>query len=151
MNILEVNKSCFKDCFYSFSRVDVCSCPVECFPLPIVSPSSWVSTTFFIGFHFSVSLFPVLTHIIVKCVFSFTISHRRSLPTFPWVGSIVFLQRGSCPVGETLPSFLAVEQLLPARPSRKKTYKKKRMEPLPHRRNPGSGRSIFNELLFISA
>lgn len=151
MNILEVNKSCFKDCFYSYYRVDVCSCPFECFPLPIVFPVPLSSNL--LVYCFSSFSFPFprpFLDIIVKCVFSFTISHRRSLPTFSWVGSIVFLQRGSCPAGRLYQvSWLSRNHSQPALPGRR--HISKRMEPLPHRRKPGSGRSIFNELLFISA
>lgn len=48
MNILEENKSCFKDCFYSFSRVDVRS---------VFLPSHSHSVPFFFGFHFPISAF----------------------------------------------------------------------------------------------
>lgn len=70
---------------------------------------------FFLTFQFP--FFPLLSPIIVKCVFSFTISHRRDC--FPPSRGLVpssSSQRGPCPAGETLPSFPAVEQLLPSLP-----------------------------------
>lgn len=137
MNILEVNKSCFKDCFYSFSRVDVYSYPIDCSPLPMVSSSSLVLISFFgsniiFPFSFSSCVFPN----IVKCVFSFTNSHRRSLPTFRWVGSIVFLPKRTRPVGETLPSFPAAEHLHPSPFFPGEGTKRKHMEPSAHGRAP---------------
>lgn len=127
MNILEENKSCFKDCFYSFSRVDVRSfslSPLSLCPvffgffhprlssiLPSLSSFVFVSESVF-WFHcfpfFLLSLFSrffVSTFLIEKMI-AFTL-HGSSGPG--GLRRFSSSQKGPCPAGETLPSFSAVE------------------------------------------
>lgn len=127
MNILEENKSCFKDCFYSFSRVDVRSFSLL---LSHSVPFSLVSSTlasvpsfplsFFICFCFRIHFFCSTVFLFSPLLFS-----RFFVSTFLIEKMIAFTlhgssgpgglrrfsssQKGPCPAGETLPSFSAVE------------------------------------------
>lgn len=128
MNILEENKSCFKDCFYSFSRVDVRSfslllshsvpfssvsstlASVPSFPLSLssfvfVSESIFFVSTVFLFSPLLFSRFFVSTFLIEKMI-AFTL-HGSSGPG--GLRRFSSSQKGPCPAGETLPSFSAVE------------------------------------------
>lgn len=140
MNILEENKSCFKDCFYSFSRVDVRS-----FPYPSHS-------VLFFGFHprFSFNLFSVLFSVNFwfhcfpplssSLVFSFSISHREddrfhaSGRSGPGVYAPFFLPKRAVSSRGDFTKFLRCRERRqhPARPSREEAQIKGGPLPLPN-------------------
>lgn len=127
MNILEENKSCFKDCFYSFSRVDVRSFSLLLsHSVPFSSVSSTLasvpsfSLSLFICFCFRIRFFGSTVFLFSPLlVFSFFVSTFliEKMIAFTLHGSsgpgglrrFSSSQKGPCPAGETLPSFSAVE------------------------------------------
>lgn len=170
MNILEENKRCFKDCFYSFSRVDVRSFSLLLsHSVPFSSVSSTLASVPSFPLSFHLFLFPipffgstvflslfsrffVFTFLIEKMI-AFTL-HGSSGPG--GLRRFSSSQKGPCPAGETLPSFSAVESAAtnPSPPFPGGSPGVKRGDPS-HLSNINigstaeSGRSIFNESSYL--